>query len=201
MIPAKTIIGSMQRITNCYAVYPEEHQVNAVVVESFQAPPNSTTEKSQSDPQEKLWDPPVNLDHLNSEQQAKVKEMLMEESSAFARHKDEVGYIKNLKMDIRLTDDVPVAKTYNAIPRPLYDEVKIHIQDLLNKGFIRKSTSPCASAVVCMRKRDGSLRLCIGYRGLNKKTIPDKHPILRIQEILDGLGGNAWFTRQGLPSR
>lgn len=120
--------------------------------------------------------------------------MLMEESSAFARHKDEVGYIKNLKMDIRLTDDVPVAKTYNAIPRPLYDEVKSHIQDLLNKGFIRKSTSPYASAVVCVRKRDGSLRLCINYRGLNKKTIPDKHPIPHIQEILDGLGGNTWFT-------
>lgn len=116
MIPAKTVIGSIQRITDCYRVYPEEHQVNAVVVESSQAPPNSTTEKSQSDPQDKLWDPPVNLDHLNSEQQAKVKQMLMEKFSAFARHKDEVGYIKNLKMDIRLTDDVPVAKTYSAIP-------------------------------------------------------------------------------------
>lgn len=97
--------------------------------------------------------------------------MLREEWGAFARHKDEVGFIKNLKMDIKLTNDVPVAKMYNAIPRPLYDEVKSHIQDLLSKGFIRKSKSPYASAVVCVRKRDGSLRLCIDYRGLNKKTI------------------------------
>lgn len=104
-----------------------------------------------------------------------VKQMLREESSTFARHKDDVGCIKNLKMDINLTDDVSVVKSYHAIPRPLYDEVKSHIQDLLSKGFIHKSTSPYASSVVCVRKRDGSLRLCIDYRGLNKKTIPDRH--------------------------
>lgn len=69
--------------------------------------------------------------------------------------------------------------------------LKNHIQDLLNQGFIRKSTSPYAAAVVCVRKKDRSLRLCINYRGLNEKTIPDRHPIPRIQELLDGLGGNA----------
>lgn len=47
---------------------------------------------------------------------------------------------------------------------------------------------------VCVRKKDGSLRLCIGYRGLNKKTIQDWHPIPCIQETLDGPGGNAWFS-------
>ena len=193
-MPGKTVIGSIQRITDCYPVYSEEHQVNSVAAENAQTPPNSTTRKSQSDPRNELWDPPVNVDHLTKEQQAVVKQMIREESSTFARHKDEVGYIKNLKMDILLTDDVPVAKTYNAIPRPLYEEVKNHIQDLLNQGFIRKSTSPYASALVCVRKKDGSLRLCIDYRGLNKKTVPDRHPIPRIQEILDGLGGNAWFS-------
>lgn len=182
-IPARTVIGSIQRITDCFSVYPEEHQINAMAAGN-----RPTTETSEDESQDQPWDPPVNLDHLSCEQQA----MLREESGTFARHKDEVGFIKDLKMDIKLTDDIPVVKSYNAIPRPLYDEVKSHIQDLLNKGFIRKSTS--SSSVVCVRKRDGSLRLCIDYRGLNKKTIPDRHPIPRIQEILEGLGGNAWFT-------
>lgn len=75
-------------------------------------------------------------------------------------------------MDIRLIDNVPVANTYNAISRPLYDEVKNHIQDLLNKDFIRKSTSPYAASVVCVRKRDGNLRLFIDYRGLVQCTGP-----------------------------
>lgn len=193
-MPGKTVIGSLQRITDCYPIGPEEHQVNSVAVGNSQTSPHSEIGVSQTAQEDEMWDPPVNLDHLTSEQQALVKQVLREESGAFARNKDEVGYIKNLKMDIKLTDGVPVAKTYNAIPRPLYEEVKNHIQDLLNKGFIRKSTSPYAAAVVCVRKRDGSLRLCIDYRGLNKKTIPDRHPIPRIQEILDGLGGNAWFS-------
>ncbi len=193
-VPGKTVIGGIQRITHCYPVYSEEHQVNSVVVENSQTTSNLTTEKSHCDPRNKVWDPPVNLNHLTSEQQTVVKQMLREESGAFARHKDEVGFIKNLKMDIKLTDDIPVAKTYNAIPRPLYDEVKNHIQDLLNKGFICKSTYPHASAVVCVRKKGRSLRLCINYRGLNEKTIPDRHPILHIQEILDGLGGKEWFS-------
>lgn len=121
-------------------------------------------------------------------------DMLREKSGTFSKQSDEVGYIKNLKMDIKLTDETPVAKAYNAVPRALYDEVKNHIKDLLKKGFVRKSTSSYASPVVCVRKRDGSLRLCIDDRGLNKKTIPDRHPKPRIQEILDGLGSNMWFS-------
>ena len=193
-MPGKTVIGSIQRITDSYLTQPDEQQVSSVAVETPQAPSCSTTDPSQGDPHEELFDPPVCLDHLTSEQQAAVKQMLREESGTFAMHKDDIGYIENLKMDINLTDEVPVVKTYNAIPRPLYDEVKNHVQDLLNKGFIRKSTSPYAAALVCVRKRDGSLSLCIDYRGLNKKTIPDRHPIPWIQEILDGLGGNAWFS-------
>ena len=53
-----------------------------------------------------------------------------EESSVFARDKDEVDLIKNLQMEIVLTDNAPVAKTYHAIPRPLYEAVKAHIQDI-----------------------------------------------------------------------
>ena len=97
-------------------------------------------------------------------------------------------------MDIKMTSAQPVQKNYLSIPRPLYPEVKGYIEDLLNRGFIRKSTSPFSSSVVCVRKKDGGMRLCIDYRELNKKTVPDRHPIPRIQEALDSLGGKSWFT-------
>ena len=97
-------------------------------------------------------------------------------------------------MNIKLTDNEPVQKNYLSIPRPLYPEVKAYIEDLLNRKFIRKSTSPYSSSVVCVRKKDGGMRLCVDYRSLIKKTVPDRHPIPRIQETLDNLGGNQWFS-------
>ena len=97
-------------------------------------------------------------------------------------------------MNINLTDTRPVQKIYTAIPRPLYPEVKHYLEDLLNKNFIRKSKSPYSSSAVCVRKKDGGMRLCVDYRELNKKTVQDSHPIPRIQETLDNLGGNAWLS-------
>lgn len=48
--------------------------------------------------------------------------------------------------------------------------------------------------LLCVRKKDQSLRLCVDFRGLNRKTIADRHPLPRIQDLLDSLRGNAWFS-------
>ena len=71
---------------------------------------------------------------------------------------------------------------------------KQYIEDLLNQNFITESKSPYSSPVACVRKKDGSLRLCIDNRELNRSTIADRHPIPRVQETLDSLGGNSWFS-------
>lgn len=91
-------------------------------------------------------------------------------------------------------NNTPVQKCYNSIPKPLQKEVKDHIQNLLAKGWIKKSTSSYSSPIVCVRKKDGSLRLCVDFRELNLKTIPDRHPLPRIQDLLDSLGGFTWFS-------
>ena len=56
------------------------------------------------------------------------------------------------------------------------------------------STSNYSSPIVAVRKKNGELRLCCDYRGLNNKTVPDRHPLPRIQESLHMLGGNSWFS-------
>ena len=119
---------------------------------------------------------------------------MSEEQESFSKDDSEIGCLPELKLDIKLTDQTPVQKNYVAVPRPLYPEVKAYIEDLLNRKFIRKSQSPYSSPVVCVRKKDQSLRLCVDFRALNQKTVPDRHPIPRIQETLDNLGGNAWFS-------
>ena len=76
---------------------------------------------------------------------------------------------------------------YRWIPRNLYTEVRDYINDLLTNGWIRESQSSYASPIVCVRKKDGGLRMCVDYRRLNGKTVSDAQPIPRIQDILDGL--------------
>ena len=135
----------------------------------------------------------ISLDGLTSQQRALAVKMLKEHQDSFAKDDSDVGSVQELQMNISLKDNTPVQKNYVAVPRPLYPEVKSYIEDLLNHQFIKKSTSPYSSPVACVRKKDKSLRLCIDYRALNEKTIPDRHPIPRIQEALDSLGGSSWF--------
>ena len=136
----------------------------------------------------------IDLEGLTEEQCKLAIDMLIEEQDSFAKDDYDIGTIRDLKLEINLEDKIPVQKNYVAVPRPLYLEVKSYIEDLLNRNFIRKSKSPYSSPVVCVRKKDQSLRLCVDFRALNQKTIPDWHPIPRIQETLDNLGGNTWFS-------
>jgi hypothetical protein len=90
---------------------------------------------------------------------------------------------------MELLDKEPVHSSYMAVPRPLYQEVKDYISNLLQKCWIQRSTAPYSSPIVCVRKKDGSLRLCVDFRKLNAKTVQNQHPILRVQDALDSFGG------------
>ena len=78
--------------------------------------------------------------------------------------------------------------------------MKKQIQDLLNKGFIRPSTSPWGAPVLLAKKKDGTQRLCIDYRELNKVTIKNKYPLPRIDDLFDQLYGTTIFSRLDLRS-
>ncbi len=106
-------------------------------------------EPSQPEQGEAQWTPPVDLSHLSSEQQVIVKEMLRKESGALGTDYGDIGCAEHLKLEINLRDDVPVQKTYNSIPKPLYEEVKSHLQDMINLGWISDSNSPYSS-VLCV---------------------------------------------------
>ena len=133
----------------------------------------------------------ISLEGLTEEQKKAAVSLLVKKQDAFTKDDDDVGSILALEININLKDTTPVQTNYVAVPRPLYPEVKSHIEDLLNCKFIKKSTSPYSSPAVCVRKKDKSLRLCIDYRALTEKTILDRHPIPRIQEALDSLGGSS----------
>ena len=88
---------------------------------------------------------------------------------------------------------------YRMAPAEL-SELKEQLHELLDKGFIRPSTSPWGAPVLFVKKKDGSLRLCIDYRQLNKVTIKNKYPLPRIDDLFDQLQGAQYFSKIDLRS-
>ena len=76
----------------------------------------------------------------------------------------------------------------------MYDEVKAHIQEMLDVGAIRPTNSPWASAVTLVCKKDGKLWFCIDLQKLNARTIKDAYSFPKIEETLDCLNGAEWFS-------
>ena len=130
---------------------------------------------------------PENLQH-------EAKEMLKRNAKVFSKDDMDMGRTNLVKHHIKLTDPVPFKEAYRRIPPQMYDEVKTHLQEMLDLGAIRLSNSPWASAIVLVRKKDGRLRFCIDLRKLNNRTVKDAYSLPRIESILDSLGGAQIFS-------
>ena len=74
-------------------------------------------------------------------------------------------------------------------------ELKVQLQELLDKGFIRPSTSPWGTPVLFVRKKDKTLRLCIDYRQLNRVMIKNRYPLPRIDDLFDQLRGVRVYSK------
>ena len=79
-------------------------------------------------------------------------------------------------------------------------ELKIQLKEMLDKGFIRPSTLPWGALVLFVKKKDGSLRMCVDYRQLNKVIIKNKYPLSRIDDLFDQLQGAEYFSKIDLQS-
>ena len=88
---------------------------------------------------------------------------------------------------------------YRMAPTEL-EELKKKIEGLLEKQFIRPSVSPWGAPVLLVKKKDDSSRLCVDYRQLNKLTIKNKYPLLRIDDMMDQLHGATVFSKINLRS-
>jgi len=94
----------------------------------------------------------------------------------------------------------PVSRApYRLAPGEL-KELKSQLKELTDKGYIRPSQSPWGAPVIFVKKKDGSLRMCIDYRGLNKLTVKNKYPLPRIDDLFDQLKGASVFSKIDLRS-
>ncbi|GKB54760.1 putative reverse transcriptase domain-containing protein [Tanacetum coccineum] len=94
----------------------------------------------------------------------------------------------------------PVARVpYRLAPSEM-KELADQLQELSDKGFIRPSSSPWGAPVLFVKKKDGSLRMCIDYRELNKLTVKNRYPLPRIDDLFDQLQGSSIYSKIDLRS-
>ena len=89
----------------------------------------------------------------------------------------------------------PISMTLHRMVPVKLQELKVQIQELLDKGFIRPNTSPCSAPVPFAKKKDKALRLCIDYQQLNRVTIKNQYPFPRIDNLFDQLRGARYNSR------
>ncbi|KAI5328758.1 hypothetical protein L3X38_028155 [Prunus dulcis] len=94
----------------------------------------------------------------------------------------------------------PPAKAPYRMAPPELEELRKQLKQLLDAGYIQPSKAPYGAPVLFQKKREGTLRLCIDYRALNKVTIKNKYPIPLIADLFDQLGGAKYFTKLDLRS-
>ena len=124
----------------------------------------------------------------------------MEYQHLFALTLSKLGKTSLVQNDIKLDDVTPFKEGYCRIPPHQYEEVKKHLQEMLGIGAIQWSTSPWASPVVLVFKKDGSLWFWIDLRKLNNWTTKDAQSLPRIEDSLDCLDGTTIFTGLDLQS-
>ena len=100
----------------------------------------------------------IDLSDLNEERRQLVLKLLCKEEGSFAKNDDDIGQIPDLNLDIKVTDQTPVQKNYVAVPRPLYPEVKAHIEELGvlagNRSFTKKRSTRIATIIMLIFKKD-----------------------------------------------
>nr|GEY90376.1 putative reverse transcriptase domain-containing protein [Tanacetum cinerariifolium] len=94
----------------------------------------------------------------------------------------------------------PVARAPYRLAPPEMKELSEHLKELSDKGFIRPSSSPWGAPVLFLKKKDGSFRMCIDYRELNKLTVKNRYPLPRIDDLFDQLQGSSVYSKIDLRS-
>ena len=138
--------------------------------------------------------------HLSFFQSIEVACLFIEFASVFSKNDLYIGVFKLIKHRIRLYEDFPLKFKLGPTPFHFQKEEESHIRAMLDAGIIQPSSSDWAAPVCLVRKHCGGVRVCTDYRGLNKISIKDAYLLPRINDCLDTLAGNRWFSNIDMAS-
>ena len=131
---------------------------------------------------------------------AKLLELLLEYQDVFLVADNTLGRCTVYPHTINTGDAVPIKQAARRLPFHRRVALQSLLADMLQQGIITESNSPWAAPVVLVKKKDGSTRLCVDYRKLNKVTVPDAYPLPRVDDTLDSLNGCKLFSTMDLAS-
>lgn len=147
----------------------------------------------------------LRMEHLNYEEQIAITKLCKEFSDIFHKPGDKLTFTSKIKHNIKTTDNIPIHTKSYRYPYVHKEEVQRQINDMLEKGIIRPSSSPWSSPIwVVPKKIDASLkqkwRVVCDFRKINEKSVDDRYPIPNITDILDKLGRAQYFSTLDLAS-
>lgn len=129
-----------------------------------------------------------------------IRQLFQQNISVFSRGETDLGRTHLTPHKIDTGDAKPIKMHPRRVPLHLQQEVAHNLKQMLADGIISPSCSPWAAPVVLVKKKQGGLRFCVDYRGLNDVTRKDAYPLPRIDDALDSLSHACWFSTLDLAS-
>ncbi|GJX25971.1 putative reverse transcriptase domain-containing protein [Tanacetum coccineum] len=137
----------------------------------------------------------------SKEKQLEDVPTVREFSKVFPEDLPRLPPIRQVEFQIDLVPGVaPVARAPYRLAPSKMEELYAQLQELSDKGFIRRSSSPWGAPVLFVKKKDVSFRMCIDYRELNKLTVKNQYPLPRIDDLFDQLQGSSVYSKIDLRS-
>ena len=137
---------------------------------------------------------------LGETQKVEVEALLVEFADVFACSADDLGRTSIVRHEINTSGTRPIRQHPRCLPLSQRVEAEAEIANMLQRGVIEPSSSPLASPIVLVCKKDGTTRFCVDYRRLKAANVKDSYPLPHIGDSLDTLSGSCWFSTLDLAS-
>lgn len=172
---------------------PEVNQVQEAMTHCSNTRSSSSKGRQVPKHLQKMFDSSIN--YLNEDQHAKLAQLLTSFEDVFGKTEFDPGTFTEIEHKLNTGDAPSVKQRLRRTPACFTIEEEAHLKTMLEAGVIQESTSELASSPVFIRKSDGSVRYCIDYRALKKVTVKDVFPLPLVDDCLDTLSGNVWFSK------
>ncbi len=135
-----------------------------------------------------------NWSHLSSSEQSGLKELILQHDPLFILDDKELGLIKGPPAHIKITDPQPSRMPMYRYPEQAKKQIADMLHDIEEREIIEPSTAAWQSPIVLVNKPDGSKRMCLDYRHVNKHLTTDIYPLPRLEELVEQAAGHKYYV-------